>query len=44
MFFDDESEDDYVKRFEYLWQINTKKKSDKWIEKHFEDEKTINLK
>lgn len=36
MFFDDEAVEEYKRRFEYLWRINTKEKSDKWIEKHFE--------
>ena len=38
LFFENDANsiEDYQKRFDYLWQINTKKKSDKWIEKHFE--------
>ena len=37
IFFDDEdgTVSKYLKRFEYLWQINTKHKSEDWIEKHF---------
>lgn len=37
IFFDNEdgSVSKYLKRFEYLWQINTKHKSKDWIEKHF---------
>lgn len=27
--------DDYARRFRYLWQKNTKKKSDLWIAEHF---------
>ena len=37
IFFDDEdgTVSKYLKRFEYLWQINTKYKAEDWIEKHF---------
>lgn len=37
IFFDDSdgTVGKYLKRFEYLWQINTKHKSEDWIEKHF---------
>ena len=36
IFFDDnKTVNDYSKRFDYLWQINTKEKSENWIDKHF---------
>ena len=37
IFFDNEdgTVDDYSKRFEYLWRINTREKSENWINKHF---------
>ena len=37
IFFDDTDNavSDYSKRFEYLWKINTKGKSENWIDKHF---------
>lgn len=38
IFFDDTDNavSDYSKRFEYLWKINTKEKSEDWMDKHFE--------
>ena len=27
---------DYIRRFKYLWQVNTKMKSDKWFEKRLQ--------
>lgn len=37
IFFDDTDNavSDYSKRFEYLWKINTKEKSEDWMDKHF---------
>ena len=37
IFFNDEDGvvSDYLKRFEYLWKVNTKEKSEGWMDKHF---------